>query len=160
MSLKTRSLEHISRVLAASESFIKSLTVTFNSNMRATSNNDILLFFRQASCWYEQRGKRLLMENDIIVRIQVQIDLKIVLCWCKSVAHFLGWRAHFGVFAGGSYVRQALLTAAPMYKGRVWSGYSIWDSSSGNIPSSVRVAWKPPYRQLPRATPHTGSWNI
>ena len=83
------------------------------------------------------------------------------LCWCKSTARVFGWWAHFGfllllaVVSGGHYWQ-----LPHSIKGRVWSGYSIWDSSSGNIPSSVRVAWKPPYRQLPRATPHSGSWNI
>lgn len=79
-------------MLAASEGFIKALTVTFNSNLRGTSNNEILLFFRQASCWYEQIVKRLLMENDIVVLIEVQIHLKIVFCcvganpWLASLA--------------------------------------------------------------------------
>lgn len=53
--LKTRSLEHISRMLAAAESFIKALTGTFNSNMRGTSNNDTLLFFRRTTCWSQRR---------------------------------------------------------------------------------------------------------
>lgn len=68
--LKPLSVEHTSRVLSlASETVINARPKTFNLNLRGTSNNDIFLYFRQASHWYEQTVKCLLMENDTIVLI-------------------------------------------------------------------------------------------
>lgn len=49
-SLKTRSLEHISRVLAASESFIKT-DCDIQEGLQVMTYH----FFRQASCWSGQR---------------------------------------------------------------------------------------------------------
>lgn len=138
--LKTRSLEHISRVLTAPESFIKALTVTFNSNLRGTSNNDILLFFRQASRWHEQRVKGLLMENDIMVLMQVQIRLKIVL-------HCVGENPRLAPPADGRILGVTLVAAV---SGATDSCPTVWRGGYDRVTAYGTAA-----REI---SPHQSEW--
>lgn len=83
---------YISRVLNASESFIKATTVTFNLNLRGTSNNDILLFGGRPRRCYERGGETANGKWHYSSNISSSAFLKIGLhrVGCKSLSRFYG----------------------------------------------------------------------
>ncbi len=99
------------------------------------------------------------MENDIIVLIQVQIHLKIVLCcvganlWLASLADE---RILLFFFASGGCVRQALLTAAPVYKGEGMIGLQHMGQQLGKYPLISQSGVKTSLQAAPPS--HSTHW--